>query len=283
MFRRILISLVLFLEVCTVASQAGDAKNYRLVARETNIGFGALSLTDPYLSPLSYSGFSLCSDYLARSYVSVTNPNLSSQLQFDGSLGLLSNPTGTASMLYAGMQLGWGLNYHFRFSNHFQLLAGGLVDGQFGLKWLSRNVNNPVNMDIAANLNAIAEARYDFSLLKQQFRLSLQLQSPVVGGMFVPLLGASYYEMFGLGNMKHAVHFSSLHNKMALNSNLNLQIPLRKLTVMVGVATDSRLYKANDLVYRHHASYLSIGLKANVYQFGGSRNEAPSQFLSTDK
>lgn len=283
MYNRIFVCLVFFLVVCSVLSQSNDTQKYRLVARETNIGLGELRLNDPYLSPISYSGFSLRADYLTRSFVSVNNSKWSYQLQFDGSLGLLSNPTGSASMLYAATQLGWGMNYHIRLSNGFQILTGGLVDGQFGLKWLSRNVNNPVNMDMAINLNAVAEARYDFSLWKQQLRFCIRLQSPVVGTMFVPVLGASYYEMFGLGNMEHTIHFSSLYNKRTLNSNINLQIPLRKITLLVGVATDNRLYKANQLVYRHNASYLSFGLKANVYQFGGARNVAPTHFLSTDK
>lgn len=275
---------VLFsLLVLSVNSQTGDSVSYKLTARETSIGLGALSITDPYLSPISYSGTSFRTNYLARTFVSVTNTNLSYQVQFEGSLGLLSNPTGTASMLYAGTQVGWGLNYHFRFTDRFQLLVGGLVDGQFGVKWLSRNVNNPVNMDVAANLNAMAEARYDFNLWKRQLRLTFSMQSPVLGAMFVPLIGASYYEMFGLGNMQKAIHFSSLHNKVALNSHLNLQIPLRNSTIIIGVATDSRLYKANNQVYSHYASCVSLGFKADIFQFGGVRNVAPMNFLSTDR
>lgn len=130
-------------------------------------------LLDNYLSPLTYDGIGFRYDYSSRKYLSPNNLKLSRENQFNINIAVTENPAKTSNISYLGMDYSWGLHYHFRPAKNVQLLAGGLWDIEFGLKANSRNQNNPMNIDLATNLNFSGMAIYDTRILKYPFRFNL--------------------------------------------------------------------------------------------------------------
>lgn len=273
---------LMFINVNLFSQSIAD-KKYSLISATDNADITILSLTDPYLSPLTYSGFGVGYEHVERKYFNPENINYSMQGKISGLAGITLNPAFSSAMTYIGGAYSWGAFYHYRELKNLHIQAGSTVDGQFGLKTNTRNVNNPVNVDVAVNINLAAVLHYDLKTRRRVYRLNYELETPLFGCMYVPLLGASYYEMFELGNLSNAVHFSSLHNKTGLKSALSIDIPLRRSTLVCGFASQSLLYKANDLVFKLNTFSLQIGYKYDLYIFKGKKNPAPANFISTEK
>ena len=138
-------------------------------------------------------------------------------------------------------------------------------------------------MDMATNLNVSGVIRYDVSLLRMTLRLQLSAETPVVGLMFVPLAGASYYEMFELGNHAGLTHFSSLHNKRGINPKLTVDIPFAQSTWQVGLAYQHLKYEANDMVFKRNSFSLMVGTTFDVVSFSGRKKKLSPNFISTNE
>lgn len=272
--------IILFVLVAGVARSQSDTLRFTLSDASTRLGYTHISLTDPYLSPLNYSGGGICVSNESRKLFNPDNTVWSMQSMVNASFGTLYNPEGTAGMIYAGGNFGWGTFARVVQTSNFRLHAGGQVDAVFAVKYLSRNVNNPVNFDMAVNLNLAVNAGYQFTVFKVPFSCQLDLVSPILGYMFVPLQGASYYEMFDVGKPDDAYHFSSVYNKQGLKAGLMLSIPFRSFTINAGVSNNRLKYKANDMVFTFDELSFQAGLRYQFKYFGGTRKKAPASFVA---
>jgi len=281
MKKNIILILVLLTAVF-VSAQNNTEEKYLLTTKVTTFGLSVPSITDPYLSPLVYSGVGLCYNTDNRRYFKPDNTNYSMQSKFSLSTGMLLNPALSSEMLYFGANYGWGANYHFRLKNKLRILAGGLWDVDFGFKNVPRNVNNPVNLDMATNLNLTGLLMYDLNMRRNTLHFQVAMQTPILGYMFVPPGGASYYDMFELGNTANAFHFSSLHNKLGLNQTYSVDVPFKQSIWRFGLHFQSLKYKANDLVFMHNETSLIVGTTFDAISFGGKKRKAPLNFISTN-
>lgn len=269
--------------VLNVFSQNTDEKKYLLTNNANSIGISTLSINDPYLSPLTYNGVGVRYNHENRRFLSADNINLSKQNKLSFLGGMTLNPAFTSSMTYLGLNYSWGMHYHLRPIKGLFLLAGGNCELDLAAKNIARNVNNPANVDLATNLNLSGVARYDILTRKRIMQLQLAVQSPLFGCMFVPRGGASYYEMFNLWNLSDAVHFSSLHNKRGIETNLMLQVPFNLSTFRFGIGYNGLKYSANEMVFRRNEISLLIGTTFEMATFGGKKNRAPKNFMSTNE
>lgn len=269
--------------VLNVLSQNTDEKRYLLTNNTNSIGISTLSINDPYLSPLTYSGVGVRYNHENRRFLSTDNINLSKQNKLSFLGGMTLNPAFTSSMTYLGLSYSWGMHYHFRPMKGLLFLVGGNCELDLAVKNIARNVNNPANVDLATNLNLSGVVRYDIPTRKRKMQLQLAVQSPLFGCMFVPRGGASYYEMFELWNLSDAVHFSSLHNKRGMDANLMLQIPFNLSTFRFGIGYNGLKYSANEMFFRRNEISLLIGTTFEVATFGGKKNRSPKNFISTNE
>jgi len=271
----------LFLFSSLLFAQTNDEQKYLLTTETSTYGLSTIKLTDPYLSPISYSGIGLRYENESRRFLSTQNTNISKQSNFKLMCGLAFNPTITASMTYMGMNYDWGMHYHFRPFTGLQLLVGGLCDVDFGLKDISRNVNNPINLDLATNLNLSGVVIYDIPLSRKVLQLQIALQSPILGYMFVPGEGTSYYEIFELGNFTNTTHFSSLHNKRGINGTFSVDVPFKYSIWRFGFNYHELDYSSNNLIFKRKDVCLLIGSTFDIATFAGRGNRAPRNFIST--
>ena len=271
--------------LCSIAlfSQNNDMSKYRLINTSDHFGISLVELLDPYLSPLEYNGIGINYEHTGQKFFSTANTNLSMEGKINASAAYTTNPQQTAAMMYMGASYSWGTFYHFRPATRLQLLAGGTADIGIGYKYLPRNVNNPVNVDLETNLNIAGKVRYDIPFRRWPVRLNYEIEIPVLGYMFVPQMGASYYEMFELGALSNAFHVSSLHNKLASHKKLIFDFPFKHSTFRLGVDVAKLKYKANDMVFVQNNFSLQFGLKYDLFIFAGRRKPAPDYFISSDK
>ena len=277
----VLMSLVIFLS-SAIFAQNEEEQKHLLTTRTSTYGLTSFHFIDPYLSPLTYSGSGSEYNHESRRFLSLKNTNISIQIKYSLTAGVADNPAKTASMVYFGTNYSLGMQYHFRPAKGLQLLAGGSWDVDFGFKDLTRNTNNPVNLDMATNLNLSGVARYDIPLRRRTLRLQLAVETPVLGWMFVPEAGASYYEMFELGNHSNISHFSSVFNKRGVNPKLTVDVPFARTTWRFGLAYQALKYKANDMVFERNTFSLMVGTTFDAISFGGRKKHAPRNFISTN-
>jgi hypothetical protein len=281
--KKIIFLSCIFILAINISAQNEDEKKYILSTNKSSIIFSTLNFTDPYLSPLPYCGLGVSYISDINSLLSPERTNISMQSKLNMATGLLLNPASTATMIYFGMNYGRGIQYYFQPVNGLQLWAGGLWDIDFGYKEIERNVNNPINFDLSTNLNLTGLASYDIHLQKRSLKIQLAVQSPLIGCMFVPNGGASYYEIFELGNMTNTIHFSSLHNKRGINGTFSMNVPFRYSTWRFGIGFKSLKYTANDLVFKRNELSLLIGTTFDFAKFSGMKNKAPKNFISTNE
>jgi hypothetical protein len=282
MKKTVLISGLLFVSLM-LAAQNTDEKKYLLTTNANSFDFSTLSMTDPYLSPATYSGIALNYSHESRRFLKPENTSYSMQDKLNFTGGLMLNPSITSEMMYLGINYGWGINYHFRLDKRTRILAGGLWDIDFGFKDMPRNINNPVNVDLATNLNLTGLLQYDIPTRLRTMRFEMALLTPILGCMYVPIGGASYYDMFELGSFSDAIHASTLFNKTGLFQTYSIIIPLNRITWRFGLRINDLRYKANDMVFVKKEYSLLIGTTFDDIRFGGRKRTAPQNFISTNE
>jgi len=247
---------------------------------EHQAGFSLIAINDPYLSLLTYQGTGFRYNFVGTQFLNPKNTKVSFIHNLDFVSGLTSNPASTASLTYTGGAYKLGFRYHFKPVKNFTFLGGGLLRSDFMLRSNSRNVNNPVNVDVAVGLNAQVSGKYDFRLFKKPLSLTLNLESPFLGLMFVPHPGLSYYEIYLRKNIISELHVSTPFNKVALNQQLKLIVPFSNSVWSIGIHGNYQQYKVYDFIYRHIELSLMLGVQYDLKVFSGKKANVPAHYLT---
>lgn len=260
-----------------------NAQNYHLTTTDWQFGAASTSLKDPYLSPLKYAGNGYVASWNNKSFLLQKSETFISTYNITAFYDYLLNPTHTASIFYAGFNANYGVHYRLKALKNLSFLLGASTDIDLGFKYLARNSNNPFNLDLSANLNLSAAAQMKIFLFKYMFHIDLSARTPLIGIMFVPEQGASYYEMGTFDDgLKNVTHFSHLGNKNGLRTTLGMDFPVWRLTFRVSGNAEFLKYKANDVVYSRSTIGFGIGLKYSFITVAGGRNRLPSNFISPE-
>ena len=274
--------IVLFLTFNLSLLQAQSLTNelFPLTQVYNQYGLSAVQLIDPYLSILQYTGVGMRLEYSASRYLNPNKTDLTFYRRVTGLAALTVNPRSTASISYMGGNAAWGMQYHYREIDNFVLLAGGNVDLDFAYKMNSRNVNNPVNIDLSTNLNAMLGARYFYPTRRRMLQFNVAMEFPVIGSMFVPFPGLSYYEMSQSKNFAEAIHFTSFHNKQGIKQNYSIDVPFKKSTWSFGSRMQELKYRADDQTYSFMEYSFFVGITYDQIRFSGRRVKVPEIFIS---
>lgn len=245
-----------------------------------HVGLAAVEFTDPYLSVLEYSGVGLRYEFTSGRFFNPENPLLSSIARITGIASRAVNPRSTASINLMGANASWGVQYYYRKFDDILLLGGANLEVDFAYKMNSRNINNPINIDLATNLNLTLGGRYFLHTKRRTIQLNAGVEFPVMGCMFVPYPGFSYYEMYSTKAYMEAVHFSSFHNKQGMKQYFSFDIPLKRSTWSFGVRKYDLMYKADGQVYSYSEYACLIGITYDMICFSGRKVKVPEIFIS---
>lgn len=266
-----LISVILFLCTLTVSAQEDSLKATRYVMRSTLIGAGKANVFDTYLSPIEYEGPGVRFLHESMRMTRLMDGNVSSQSLLQVNFSYTKNPSKTGKM-YAGLvNWNYALHYQYHIDSRLKILFGPMIDLNGGFIYNVRNSNNPAQAKAYANIDASAMLIYKFRIADYPMILRYQANLPLMGAMFSPEYGESYYEIFSLGNSGRHVVFTSLHNNPSLRQMLTFDIPIRKIVMRVGYVCDIQQSKVNSLKTHVYSHDFMIGFVKNIYLLKGKK------------
>lgn len=198
----------------------------------TLIGFGTSHVKDTYLSPFNYSGWGM--RILNERMKIISKGYFSRQQIINVDISSTKNPAENVNDF--GAFVDYSLAYHYRInaSPNFKILSGLSAHLMGGFLYNTRNGNNPLSAKIDIDLGVSLITLWSFKLGNHPLTLRYQGELPFAGVFFSPEYGASYYEMFNIGNLSDVITFNSFHNKLALKNYVTLDIPIGSATIRFG-------------------------------------------------
>ena len=230
------------------------------------VNVGEMSITDHYLSNQEYKGLSLGLDINHTNYYNNTDNRISWQIYDHWRYGRLINPSYTAMIQYIGGNAGFASHYNWHPAKGLRLMAGGAIDIYGATKNQSRNVNNPFSADIQINLMASIGAQYKLTWKRWALSFEYMATTPLIGGMFVPEMGQSYYEIYlNLPSaLNEVAHFTSFHNRQGIKGNLSVNFILPTVTLFMGMNHNHQWWQANNMSFYIKELSVQIGIALNL-------------------
>ena len=223
------------------------------------VGWGRASQLDTYLSPMTYSGWQISFMTQRERMTHLADHHISFQSTLQGAFTDTDNPAGTASYLGGRLAYDAGWHYHYQVLPGFDLKGGALLGADVGFLYNDRNGNNPAQGRFSADVSLSAGLGYSFNVKKLHMRAAYQADLPMMGLMFVPEFGESYYEISEAG-ASHDILFAHPGNALSLRQLLTLDVCLKRVTLRVGYLCDVRQSNAHSLKYRDTSHSFMFGI-----------------------
>lgn len=225
-------------------------------ARAFLLGVGRTSQFDSYLSPMEYSGLQVSFLTQSERMTHLGGQHISFQSTFHAVFTSTDNPAATADYLGGRLAYDAGWHYHYSPLANLDLKGGVLVGTDLGFLYNSRNGNNPAQGRFSIDLSLSAGAAYSFRLRKLPMQANYQADLPMIGIMFCPEFGESYYEISQQG-VGHDILCAHPGNALSLRQFLTLDFCLRRITLRIGYLCDIRQSNASSIKY-HDISHSAM-------------------------
>ena len=239
--------------VASMAYGQQSAEEPTLNTASYQIGVGSTHLLDTYLSQEKFNGTGLT--LLTTHERQKPDRKWAAIVQHQANLSKVKDRSGSRSELQGDYSIYAGRYYRLMDREHLKLQAGGLVWGNLGAVYNSANNNNPVQVRLGVQLMPSAAVTSPFTLLKRRWTVRYEVELPLVGLMFSPNYGQSYYEIFSLGNYDHNIVPTTLVSAPNFRQQLSVDCALWKHgTLRVGYLGDYQQAHINNLkshIYTH--------------------------------
>lgn len=245
--------------------RADSVNRNRLITRATLYGAGFTNVFDTYLSPQEYKGIDFRISRESTQMTRWMKGRISRQTFFQADLGYTHNKVDNNNAFSALANWNYGLHYHFPLTPNFKLLAGGVADLNGGFVYNLRNGNNPAQARAYINLAASGMAIWNLRIKHRPVTLRYQLNLPLMGVMFMPNYGQSYYEIFTLGHWDGVVNFTSLHNQPSLRQMLSADFPVGRTRMRLAYIWDAQQSKVNEIKTHTYSHVFMVGFVKELY------------------
>lgn len=251
---RILVSILLSLFSLVALAQTDST----IVRRSSLLGIGSVQHLDTYLSPQHYNGTEL----RLASQIERFRPNKQFNIFMinEGSISTSKPKSENMDELSAFYRFGWG--YFKRWTQvapNLRLDAGLTAEALAGVNYIVSSSNNPVQVNLSAALAPLVAGEYDFRFLRKNMMVRYQVRIPLIGVMFSPNYGQSYYEIFGVGNYDRNVCLTTPFNAPSIRHSLSLDIPFGNGCLRIGYLGDVIQSRVNGIKRHDYTHAAMIG------------------------
>jgi hypothetical protein len=263
--------LLLCLCFIRLPAQSLEEELPRTMNEGTLIGVGASHVKDTYLSPFNYSGQGI---RILNERMKITGHgkgNLSRQQIINVDISFTKNPAENVSDF--GAFADYSLGYHYRsgISPGLRVLTGVSAHLLGGFIYNTRNGNNPLSAKVDIDLGFSLIALWNFRMNNRPLTLRYQGELPFAGLFFSPEYGASYYEMFNIGNLSDVITFNSFHNKFALKNYITADIPIHSSILRLGYLNSLYYSNTKNIETRIISNSFIIGWVKEFIPLGSKR------------
>lgn len=233
------------------------------------VGVGGTRQLDTYLSPVEYKGpgFSLLEEYRRVINWNDNRATFRSTIQASVSPG---------HAWKGGIDV-WGgdLRYDATWQYHFwipgvrdlTMKAGGGISTTLGGMYAAHGGNNPAQAHAQLQLLGALTAEYIIPV-KRSCLARYYADVPLLGGMFSPAFGQSYYEIFARGNFDHNVVLTHPFRDFSMRQQLWVDISLDRKSrkeapffyLRVGYQNEIRQLHPNHLKQKMVSNALLLGV-----------------------
>lgn len=225
------------------------------VERATEFAVGSTNRLDTYLSPENYTGLDV---RFISSVLRTRECNWDIQFTHEGALDYTKNKAQNANTLAGHYDFAFAMMHRWSLlDNKLKLRLGGMTDLYAGFAYCMRNsANNPAQGYASLSIGGAGMAQYDLSLkwFKRPVILTYEARLPLIGAMFSPNYGQSYYEIFNRGDYDSNIVLNTIATP-SYRHQFSIDIPVGKRSaVRVGYLGDIRQATPNNLkqhIYTH--------------------------------
>lgn len=240
-------SLLLLAASASAASPKGETgEGGREGISYVMLGAGSSNQLDTYLSPMEYKGGEFTFLTGRDRLTGLAHSRVSFQSILLGTFSSTENPAKTADDWGGRLSYTAGCHYNWHPANGLTLKAGALAAAHVGFLYNQRNGNNPAQGRGSLEIAASAAAAYAFHIRKLPLAIRYQADLPVIGCMFSPQFGQSYYELYQ-GNRDNNVCLSHPGNALSLRQQLMLDLVFPRTTLRLGYLGDIRQSHVNNI------------------------------------
>ncbi len=235
------------------------AKCRRATTHEWLYGIGGLNTLDTYLSPLEYTGPTLSLVHRSERWARWGHERVTVQGLYTAQAGRPHSPTNDHARWEADASAAVAWHFNWKPLAGLRLAAGGKAEMECGFTWSDNGGNNPGQGRLSTDVALSGIAEYSFRLRQMPLNIGTQLDIPLLGGMFSPHFGQSYYEIFSLGHYDRNVCFTHPFNAPSAQWLTTLRFKFLGATLSVGYRADIRQSRVNGLKYHSWNNTFVIG------------------------
>jgi len=243
-----------------LGGKPADPVPQKVITNVRMLGVGGVNILDTYISPEKYRGTEL-------RYISHTTrmrewgTRVSRQIVHQGYFSRSENRSGDGGEIAGMYCFSYGAHYNWRLrGGSIEIKAGALLDAGAGFLYNTRNGNNPAQARFSVALSPSAAVKWRFRAWNRPFALRYEVGTPLVGLMFSPAYGQSYYEIFTRGDYDHNVVPTTFVSAPSLRQMLTLDFTLRRTTLRVGWLGDWQQSEVNSIKYHSYSNMLVVGI-----------------------